>query len=133
MNRKFTNFSAVVGLLLIIAIIKAPINTFRVAQDMAAFVWKPIAQHFSDCHAPNGVNAQVEKYGTIGTYQRGIQGFEEGKGHYASNNRHYQNNNRGGESSIHTAGTGRSISKYKLMVPLILLCLLGGWWRNRGK
>lgn len=135
MNRKFTNFSAIIGLILIIALIKTPINTLRVAKDMAAFVWEPIAKHFSACHAPNGINQQIEQYGTLGTYIRSIQGFEKGEGHYAYNNRHYQNNhNRGGKSSIYTAGAAnQEISKYKLLIPLILLCLFGAYWTNRKK
>ena len=101
---------------------------------MSEFLPESIIAHFSDCYAPNGIKAQIEKHVSLSVYQQGIQSFEGGKGHYAYNNRHCQNNDNGaGESGVQTSEAGQGISKYKLMIPLIILCLFGSYWINQKK
>lgn len=85
----WNKIKTILGLLFIGGIIIAPTNDERIIADAKKY---GLFDWIADCFAPGGVNDQTEKYGTLGIYLRGLESFDDGKGHYATNNRHNANN-----------------------------------------
>lgn len=113
-NKTTRNYLMLASGFFTLVVMKAPVDTLRVAEDMAAYVYAPIAAHFSECHAPGGINDQVASNGNFGTWQRGIETFDNGSGHYATNNRHNQNNRfyQAESKGYHDNGIGGEDNRY---------------------
>jgi len=85
MNRETTNFVAFVGLLVIVAIMMAPVDQGRVAADLNK-MGPRVASHFADCPK---VNFNISQSGGVVPYyrQRVESNREWQKTYYANNNR----------------------------------------------
>jgi len=94
MSRKVRNYVSIFGLLCIGAISMIAIDKSSDSFYQQSWEKMPdrIQEHYADCTAPGGINDQLAYNGIVQTYRKGIQTFDNGKGHYATNNYHNQNN-----------------------------------------
>jgi len=113
MSRKTNNFVSIVGLIFIFGICMIPIDKSADSQFAKDFAQLPdrVQAHLSDCFAPGGINDQIATNGIVQTWKNGVQTFDDGKGHYATNNHHNQNNRNPQSNTNYAYDRGRQQQK----------------------